>query len=294
MISYAQNFEDIILERFFKDKINGFYVDVGAAKPTLDSVTKHFYEKGWTGINIEPSTFFYNELVLERKRDICLNISISNIEGSIEFYDLPNTGLSSTNEEIVQSAFAGNNIYDYDGNKIDAFEKCIIQSKRLESVFEQYAKNIEIDFLKIDVEGTERNVIESNNWNIYRPKVLVIEATIPNSQEKNHKDWEHILIEANYTFVYFDGLNRFYLRNDQMDNKSIFSYPPCFFDNFILYSEVYKQVQIGELLGKNNVIQQQYQVVTQTLNSIKHSYSWRLTLPLRLIERKLKDLLKNG
>lgn len=75
MISYSQNFEDVILNRFFKNTNIGFYVDVGAHDPIIDSVTKHFYDKGWSGINIEPVNLAFKKLQAERKRDINLLIS---------------------------------------------------------------------------------------------------------------------------------------------------------------------------------------------------------------------------
>ncbi len=65
-ISYAQNFEDLILMGILREIPNGFYVDVGANHPEQDSVTKIFYDKGWSGINIEPNTVLYNELCIAR------------------------------------------------------------------------------------------------------------------------------------------------------------------------------------------------------------------------------------
>ena len=69
MISYAQNFEDVMLARAFAGKTEGFYVDVGAMDPVDGSVTKYFYELGWSGINIEPDEEYYKRLVADRKRD---------------------------------------------------------------------------------------------------------------------------------------------------------------------------------------------------------------------------------
>ena len=72
IISYAQNGEDIILNRVFMGEKNGFYIDVGAGKPNDDSVTKVFYDLGWRGINIEPHPENFHLLDKERKRDINL------------------------------------------------------------------------------------------------------------------------------------------------------------------------------------------------------------------------------
>ena len=81
-ISYAQNFEDVLLNRVFRDKLDGLYIDIGALHPTFDSVTRAFYDRGWSGINIEPIQDFYNAICQERPRDINLNIAISDRAGN--------------------------------------------------------------------------------------------------------------------------------------------------------------------------------------------------------------------
>ena len=78
MISYAQNFEDVVLWRALKNVKNGFYIDVGANHPIGGSVTKWFYEQGWSGINIEPVKSFYDKLCRDRKRDINICKALGN------------------------------------------------------------------------------------------------------------------------------------------------------------------------------------------------------------------------
>ena len=89
MISYAQNREDVLLERVFADVENGFYIDVGAADPVLQSVTKHFYDRGWRGINVEPLPACFHRLQVTRPRDINLNMGLSACRGEMTFYELP-------------------------------------------------------------------------------------------------------------------------------------------------------------------------------------------------------------
>src|SRR3990170_2668962 len=88
-ISYAQNFEDVILRRVLKDVEQGFYIDVGASDPVDDSVTKAFYDLGWHGINIEPIPTYFNLLCEHRPRDINLPVAISDKVGKIKIYDVP-------------------------------------------------------------------------------------------------------------------------------------------------------------------------------------------------------------
>lgn len=88
MVSHSQNGEDVLLDRLFPRDYQGFYVDVGANHPLYDSVTKHFYDLGWSGINLEPGSI--SELLAsERSRDITLQIAASDHEGEAEFLEWP-------------------------------------------------------------------------------------------------------------------------------------------------------------------------------------------------------------
>ena len=80
-ISYAQNYEDVMLWRALKNVKQGFYVDVGAAWPEQDSVTKAFYDRGWNGINIEPNQELLSSLISSRPADINLGVAIGNETG---------------------------------------------------------------------------------------------------------------------------------------------------------------------------------------------------------------------
>ena len=100
MITYAQNFEDVMLGRVFRDRIDGFYVDVGAGDPVDLSVTKWFYDLGWSGINIDPNATFYQRLVAERVRDVNLSCGVGAIEGEAQYFQLPANELSSFDPDV--------------------------------------------------------------------------------------------------------------------------------------------------------------------------------------------------
>ena len=194
--SYAQYNEDVILGTLLKGIKNGFYVDVGANHESYHSVTKVFYEKGWNGINIEPIPKLINELKKKRKRDINLNIAISNKKGSMLFREYPeHHGLSTLSEESKNEKTKTKLPYiDYK-----------IKVERLEDVFKK--NNVgEIDFIKIDVEGHELEVIKSNNWKIYHPKIICIEAN-----HKSDNDWSTLIEGFGYKKFIFDGLNEYYV-----------------------------------------------------------------------------------
>jgi len=226
-ISYAQNFEDVILFRAFKDLATGFYIDVGANDPCEHSVTKAFYDRGWRGINIEPVKHWHDKLVAARPRDINVNQAISDQSGSFDFYEVVETGLSTLDKGIaLKHEKAGFRV-------IPRTVSCV----SLNDIIETYCPNSAIQFLKIDAEGAEKSVLLSINLKKYRPVIIVIEATEPLSQNQAHASWEDILLESDYRFCYFDGLNRFYLAAESWSIADRIALPPNSFDEFITARE---------------------------------------------------------
>lgn len=240
-ISYAQNFEDVLLNRIFKDQKRGFYIDIGAHHPIYDSVTKAFYEKGWTGINIEPVSKFFHLLENDRPNDINLNIAISDQKGELNFHELLDTGLSTFDGEMAEK------LAQKDGFSLHEYP---VAMKTLADICRQYV-NQPIDFLKIDVEGWEEKVILGNDWQNFRPKIILLEATIPNSPIKKETNISDFLASHNYQYIYFDGLNDFYLAKEFSHWCNFFTTPVNVFDNFIRFSEYDKKHHINNL--ENNI-----------------------------------------
>jgi FkbM family methyltransferase len=224
-ISYAQNHEDILLARIFSERRNGFYIDIGAHDPVNYSVTKYFYDLGWHGINIEPSSDIFPRLCAGRARDINLNIGLCDKEGILEFYEAKNgEGLSTfVRSEKERHSKAGFEFVD---------RQC--QVTTLASICERYV-HCEIDFMSVDVEGCEREVIAGADWKKWRPRVVVIEATKPGTRIPSHEAWESLLLEADYLFATFDGLNRYYVRAEDKQLLSGLSTPVNVFDAYIPY-----------------------------------------------------------
>ena len=212
MISYAQNQEDVVLSNFFKDQKEGFYVDVGASDPTVRSVTKHFYDLGWTGINIEPVPRFYDQLVKERERDVNLCVAVGSKEDTLSFFEFEAEGISTLNQDNA----------DHFTNLGYPSKKITVDVVTLASICEKYCTK-QIDFLKIDVEGWEKEVIEGGDWKNFRPRVVLLEAIKPNSNIGTWHLWEPQLLSLGYVFCYFDGINRFYIR--QEDKDLIWNFP---------------------------------------------------------------------
>jgi FkbM family methyltransferase len=226
MISYAQNFEDVILERIFKGVEAGFYVDIGACHPVYDSVTQHFYLKGWNGINVEPQPELFAELQLYRDRDINLNLCIGNSTEQQTLHITSDLGTSTLVPSLAEN-------YLKTGSVSQAINVEVIP---LNVLWEKHVSGREVDFLKIDVEGYETAVLESVDFSLVTPQMLVIEAVHPITHAPNHHEWEHHL-NRHYQFCYFDGLNRFYRRKDLNLPASCFNSPPNVFDQFKTYRE---------------------------------------------------------
>lgn len=205
MISYAQNFEDVLLERVFKNQEAGFWIDVGAWDDTLDSVTRHFYGKGWRGVNVEPVPSYWQKLEHGRSRDTNLNIALLDKLGTSIFYEIPGTGLSTFDRQQAERHGA-------EGQDVLERE---VKVSTLALICAQHAEHQPIDFLKLDTEGTELKVLQGGDWKRFRPRVVIIEATQPCSPEPTHHVWEPFLLDQGYLFAYFDGLNRFYVREEE-------------------------------------------------------------------------------
>lgn len=245
-ISYAQNFEDVLLNRVFKHKIKGFYIDVGALYETCDSVTKAFYDRGWSGINIEPIKECHNVFQKERPRDINLNIALSNAEGNLEFFEvMGQPGNSTLNKEIA---------YEIAKEKGLNISQYTVPVKTLETVCKEYV-NQEIDFLKIDVEGLEEQVILGGNWDVFRPTVLIIETTLPNTNIRCENNIPMVLKNKGYNHVFFDGINDYYISKESDDLKKYFSFPVNTLDDYIDYRLIKKQKSelIRQADNQNNI-----------------------------------------
>jgi len=241
MISYAQNFEDVLLARAFKGRTTGFYIDIGAMDPVDGSVTKHFYDLGWSGINIEPDPRFFEKLVVGRPRDISLNCALGAAEETRMFYHFEEQGIS-TFSPVFSNYFA---------NRGCPFKTIPLRLTTLADICRKHGPS-QIDFLKIDAEGWEGPIIQGADWLHYRPLILVIEATEPCSHTPNWQEWEPELMAANYTFCYFDGLNRFYLRNESKDElEGAFKFPPNVLDGFRLFGAVQAEKDPDRVVGEN-------------------------------------------
>jgi FkbM family methyltransferase len=257
IISYAQNREDILLWRVLHDVEDGFYIDVGAQDPSQDSVTRAFYDRGWRGINIEPAAGYFEKLCGERPRDLTLQIALGDLAGVGTLYEFPDTGWSTLVKRVASKHRA--NGFDF----VDQY----IEILTLATVWEKFVKG-EVHFLKIDVEGFERQVVAGAELARFRPWIILIEATEPGTPKDAWEDWEPILLGSRYNFVHFDGLNRWYLAEERSSLRLRFEVPPNIFDRF----------QLAAIVS----LQNRAAVAECKVKQMQASASWRITAPLRV------------
>jgi len=222
LTTYAQNFEDVLLWRALREVEGGFYIDIGAQDPVIDSVSLAFYEHGWRGIHVEPNGHYADKLRAARPDEEVVQAAISATPGLIDFYEIEGSGLSTADAAQAER-------HRQDGYPV---RRSSVPTLRLADLFDKVAGR-EIHWLKIDVEGLERQVIESWGEHSARPWVLVIESTLPRTQISS-ADWEPLVLARGYRLVHEDGLNRFYLSDARADLAQRFAFGPNTFDDFVL------------------------------------------------------------
>jgi FkbM family methyltransferase len=240
LVSYAQNAEDIVLARGLLTGQPGFYVDIGGYDPDQESVTKLFYERGWRGINVEPISDFVDRFQVERPRDINICAAVSEIDGQTELWISPTVvpGHSTLDSGIAAS-------HADDGL---AFVRRSVASLRLATLLDKYLPVGQVvDFLKIDVEGAEEEVLRTWDPLRCRPRVIVVEAFAPHVVGSTHCHWESIVLEAGYVLALFDGLNRFYVRNEEPELATALSAPASVLDDYELVGYRHLRLHIGRL-----------------------------------------------
>jgi FkbM family methyltransferase len=192
--------EDLWLRQYMKNKLKsgqpGFYVDLGAASPVVGSNTFLFYSYGWRGVCIDANIIFKQQYADHRSRDIFVNAAVSENAQKLYFAQhKKNQGMSKISASIEEFSS------DYE-NPIS------IQTKTLLSVLEENVPdNVEIDFMSIDLEGSELSAIRSNNWSAYRPKAILIETHGINPSSPHEYPTVNFFLSQGYRYEGYANLN---------------------------------------------------------------------------------------
>ena len=198
--SYSQFNEDSFLKEYFKNKKKGFFIDIGCHHPFKANNTFLLYKSGWSGINIDLNKISIDLFDIVKPRDINICAAISNKEGIIEYYLPNNNPLSS---EITTNKNFSKILKNIHGNKYQTFKT---KSITWQSIEKQYNTLLEsVDILKIDIEGSDLEVLETIDLNKLNPELLMIEASTLDVSERN-KVISYLKFK-NYKILYDNKVN---------------------------------------------------------------------------------------
>jgi FkbM family methyltransferase len=197
--------EDYHLSLAFAGQRTGVYIDVGAGHPIADNVSFWFYERGWQGIVVEPQANLLALYERLRPRDVRIGGLVGRQCGEIDFHVVDRLhGFSTTVERYARGAAAFGAGYRTVPTPMTTLAQ-LCDDNGVAA----------IDFLKVDVEGAEADVLLGGDWRRFRPRVVVVEAVTPGSGEPAWQDWEPFLLAEGYRFILFDTLNRFYVAQEE-------------------------------------------------------------------------------
>ena len=205
LLSYAQRYEDFHLWRCFGGQASGFYIDVGAGHPVYDNVSFLFYLAGWRGISVEPNPWLAALERAVRPRDVLYEGLAGAAPGEATLYLQPHFhGLSTTVIEHAQTA---------EKELGQSAEPLVRPVTTLAALCAEHAP-ASIDFLKIDVEGAETDVLRGFDFDRFRPKVITLEAYKPITMQPAYGEWEPLLAREGYVTAWDDTLNRYYVADE--------------------------------------------------------------------------------
>lgn len=219
-VSFAQNFEDVILWRALHEIERGQYVDIGAQDPRQDSVSLAFHQAGWLGIHVEPTPYYAARLREERPGDMVIEAVVTDAPGPFPFFEIPNTGISTGRSDVA----------DHHSSNGFVLRKIYPATVRLDHLL-KLAEG-DIHWMKVDVEGMEADVLRSWGESDIRPWILAIESTFPSTQRQTQDLWIDEVLRRGYRRVLFDGLSSYFLHDAHRELASRFVAPANVFDRF--------------------------------------------------------------
>ena len=202
-VHFGEFAEDVFINRLFKNINKGFYVDVGCYHPFKGSLTAKLYEKNWQGINIDISKTSIDLFKIVRKKDINLNLAISNFDGETYYYE--NSPINQQNSLI---------------QKNDNQQKKKIECLKLNSVLTKY--NIStFEYLNIDVEGSELDVIKGIDFKKFTPILVTIENNDLFPEDYYNNEVYKILKNNDYIFINKIGVTNFFMFKKKINKNTL-------------------------------------------------------------------------
>ena len=192
---FSQFGEDISINRIFPKPMSGFFVDVGCYHPKQHNNTWQLYKKGWNGINIDIDSIKIEGFSALRPKDTNINCAVSNMNGEVSYYT---NGFYS----LVNSLDS-----DYVKGKKNYIKKSVKCYKLTNIIDDSKYKNREIDFLSVDAEGHDLDVLRSLDFDTYNPKLIAVEAYQATLSEVQKTELYQFLIQKDYCLVGWCGLS---------------------------------------------------------------------------------------
>jgi FkbM family methyltransferase len=199
----THNGEDKALERLLGNVSPGFYMDVGANDPLTSSNGHPFYMRGWRGIDVEPIPHLAAKLRAIHPGNRVFQCAAGAENGRVNLLVPENLELSTVSRGIAEIHIA---------NGFGQFTPLDVETRTLDSILAECCVDGPIAFVSIDVEGAEGAVLAGFDLTKYRPQVLLLEATVPNTRVPCWDGWEYLVLDRGYRLALFDGYNRFYTR----------------------------------------------------------------------------------
>ena len=166
--SFAQNGEDLLLDRMLAKEGTGFYVDVGAHHPARFSNTYLFYRRGWRGINIDAQPGSMGLFRKHRPRDINIECGVAAKAGRLHYYRF---------NEAALNTFDKNEAKLKDAEPYRIIDRVEVDVRPLDEILAEFLPSGQaIDFMSVDVEGLDAEVLASNDWNRFRPRIVLAET----------------------------------------------------------------------------------------------------------------------
>lgn len=191
-IIYSQEGEDMVIDRYFSHKSTGFYVDVGCHHPFRFSNTYRFYKRGWRGICIDPLPECIGMFKKYRPNDVYINKAVGLSKRNLDYYMYNEPALNTFDLKVVER-LKNSEMY-----KIIEVKKIDVEPLRDILLTVNHIDNI--DFMSIDVEGLDYEVLQSFNWNLYRPKLMIVECLGNNGVNFTESPVYSFLVEKGYCF----------------------------------------------------------------------------------------------
>lgn len=204
-VSYSQQGEDLAILKYFGRRWGGTYVDIGAFHPVKYSNTLSFHKMGWTGINVEPNPDNFKLFEQLRSKDINLNVAVGRSNEKLKYYSFNNAAVNTFNVENAKQWAA------QPGFKI--LSEFDVEIVPLSEILKKNLNGRAIDFMSIDVEGMDLEVLKSNDWSLFRPRMILVEDNILGYASYKDCPIYTYMVEQGYYLSAIYGVTMIFIEN---------------------------------------------------------------------------------